>query len=76
MAAQRTLIRGGPEGLDCDRLPGGALTSFVDPPEAAFAQLGKDLVPTVEDRADRLHVGLAPQAPTIESGFYSSQGVL
>src|SRR5204863_8384395 len=41
------------EGLDGDRLPGGTLAALVDPTEAAFAQLGEDLVAAREAGADR-----------------------
>src|SRR5438046_1717338 len=40
------------EGLDGDRLPGGTLAALVDPTEAAFAQLGENLVAARESGAD------------------------
>src|SRR5262249_52019507 len=49
------------EGLDSDVLPGRELPSLVDPPEATFPELGKYLVPALEDGTDRQHVSLAPR---------------
>ena len=40
------------EGLDRDVLPGRELTSLVDLPEATFPELGKYLVPALEDGID------------------------